>query len=147
VRAGVAVRVAGNDEVYPGQQTAVVLYSEEFAAKRPSDALKFMRAYLKGVRDYNDALREGRIAGPASDDIIALLMSYTDLKDAEVYRQLSPNACSPDGNVNVDSLRKDLAFFRELNLIERGNIAVENVVDLSFAQKAAQELGPYRQRE
>jgi NitT/TauT family transport system substrate-binding protein len=147
VRAGVAVRVAGNDEVYPGQQTAVVLYSEEFAAKRPSDALKFMRAYLKGVRDYNDALREGRIAGPASDDIIALLMSYTDLKDAEVYRQLSPNACSPDGNVNVDSLRKDLAFFRELNLIDRGNIAVENVVDLSFAQKAAQELGPYRQRE
>jgi NitT/TauT family transport system substrate-binding protein len=143
----VAVRIAGNDEVYPYQQTAVVLYSEEFATKRPEIALKFMRAYLKGVRDYNDALEGGRIAGPASDDLITLLQTYTDLKDAEVYRQLSPNACDPDGAVNLDSLRKDLEFFRELNLIEKGNISVENVVDQSFAQKAVQELGPYRKRQ
>lgn len=147
VRAGVAVRIAGNDQVYPYQQTAVVLYSEEFATKRPAEALKFMRAYLKGVRDYNDALRDGRISGPAADAIISLLMEYTDLKDPEVYRQLSPNACNPDGGVNVESLKKDLEFFRELQLIERGGIAVENVVDQSFAQKAVQELGPYRKRE
>jgi NitT/TauT family transport system substrate-binding protein len=147
VRAGVAVRIAGNDEVYPNQQTAVVLYSEEFAQNRPEIAQKFMRAYLKGVRDYNDALRDGHISGPAADAVIALLMEYTNLKDPEVYRQLSPNACNPDGDVNVESLKKDLEFFRELNLIEKGNISVEQVVDHSFARKVVQELGPYRKPE
>src|SRR3954451_23519837 len=147
VRSGVAVRIAGNDEVYPYQQTAVVLYSEEFAQNRPEIAYKFMRAYLKGVRDYNDALRDGHIAGPAAEAVIALLMEYTNLKDPQVYRQLSPNACNPDGNVNVESLKKDLEFFREQNLIEKGNIAVDDVVAHSFARRVVQELGPYRRPE
>src|SRR6478672_5064727 len=51
---GLAVRIAGNDEIYPAQQTAVVLYSEIFARTRPQVALKFMRAYIKAVREYND---------------------------------------------------------------------------------------------
>ena len=64
VQNGLAVRVAGNDEIYPSQQTAVVLYSENFARQRPQIAQKFMRAYVRAVRDYNDALQDGHIAGP-----------------------------------------------------------------------------------
>jgi NitT/TauT family transport system substrate-binding protein len=146
VRAGVAVRVAGNDEIYPGQQTAVVLYSEEFARNRADEALKFMRAYLKGVRDYNDALRHGRLAGPNPDEVIANLTEYTSIKDADVFRSLSPNACNPDGAVNVAALKKDLAFFREQNLIQKGDVTVETVIDHSFADKVVQELGPYRSK-
>src|SRR5436190_17760009 len=62
VKQGLAVRVAGNDEIYPHQQTAVVLYSEKFMRERPQVAHKFMRAYIKAVREYNDALADGRIA-------------------------------------------------------------------------------------
>ncbi len=64
VSAELAVRIAGNDEIYPAQQTAVVLYSEIFGRTRPDHALKFMRAYIRAVREYNDALANGRIAGP-----------------------------------------------------------------------------------
>ena len=67
VKEGFAVHVAGNDEIYPSQQTAVVLYSEIFAKTRPQQAHKFMRAYIKAVREYNDALKDGRIAGPNAD--------------------------------------------------------------------------------
>jgi NitT/TauT family transport system substrate-binding protein len=146
VRAGVAVRVAGNDTIYPNQQTAVVLYAEEFTKSRPDDALKFMRAYVKGVRDYNDALRDGTLSGPNADEIISILTEYTEIKDPAIYRQLSPNACNPDGTVNIDSLKKDLEFFRQQNLIEKGNISVESVVDHSFVQKVVQDLGPYRSK-
>src|SRR5438477_1898383 len=58
VQSGAAVRVMGDDQIYPNHQLAVVLYSGEFAA-RTDVARRFMRAYLKGVRDYNDALKDG----------------------------------------------------------------------------------------
>jgi NitT/TauT family transport system substrate-binding protein len=144
VKAGVAVRIAGNDEIYPFQQTAVVLYAEKFATEYPEIALRFMRGYIRAVRDYNDALANGRIAGPNADETIAILTAYTEIKDPKVYREISPNACNPDGNVNVESLKKDLAFFKEQKLIESPDVGVDQVVDLSFVHKVVQDLGPYR---
>src|SRR6478736_2053460 len=52
---GVAVRVAGNDITYPDQQTAVTFFSDHFIKSRRDAAERFMRAYLRGVRMYNDA--------------------------------------------------------------------------------------------
>ena len=144
VKAGVAVRIAGNDVIYPNQQTAVVLYSEKFAAEKTEIATKFMRAYIRAVREYNDALQGGRIAGPNADEIVSILTEYTAIKDPKVYREIAPNACDPDGNVNTDSLSKDLAFFKEQKLIEKPDITVDRVVDHSFVRKVVQELGPYR---
>ena len=82
VKKGLAVRFAANDEIYPDQQTAVVLYSEVFARQRPQLAAKFMRAYIKAVREYNDALKDGKIAGPNAEEVIAILTEYTFIKDA-----------------------------------------------------------------
>jgi NitT/TauT family transport system substrate-binding protein len=146
VKAGVAVRIAGNDVIYPNQQTAVVLYSEKFAVEQPQIAAKFMKAYIRAARDYNDALKGGRIAGPNADEIIGILTEYTQIKEASVYREISPSACEPNGDVNVESLRKDLAFFKEQKLIEKPDITVDRVIDLSFARRAVKELGPYRPR-
>src|SRR5262249_59260031 len=70
---GVAVKIAGNDVIYPQQQTAIIFYSEKFARTRPETAKKFMRAYLRAVRDYTDTLIDGKIAGPNADEIVAAL--------------------------------------------------------------------------
>jgi NitT/TauT family transport system substrate-binding protein len=146
VQSGVAVRVAGNDVFYPDQQTAVVLFSEEFIRKRPAAARKFMKAYVRAARDYNDALRGGRLAGDGADEVIAILTEYTEIKDPEVYRKITPNALHPDAKVNLASLRKDLEFFRQQGLIE-GKVDVKQILDTSFAEAALRELGPYRPRE
>jgi NitT/TauT family transport system substrate-binding protein len=61
VKQGFAVRVAGNDEIYPNQQTAVVLYSELFMRRRPSEALGFMRGYIK--RPWPISAPTGRAGG------------------------------------------------------------------------------------
>ena len=144
VKEGLAVRVAGNDEIYPDQQTAVVIYSEVFTRKRPEVALKFMRAYIKAIREYNDALKDGRIAGPNADDVISTLTEYTFIKDARLHREITPAAIDPDGRMNLRGLANDLQFFKERKLIQDPAITVERIIDTSFAEEAVKELGPYK---
>ena len=67
MRNGDAVLIKSDDEILPNHQIAVLLYSEEFAAKRPA-ARQFMRAYIRAVRFYNGALANGRLDGPNADE-------------------------------------------------------------------------------
>jgi len=144
---GVAVRVAGNDVTYPDQQTAVTFFSDNFIKNRRDVAERFMRAYLRGVRVYNDALKDGHLAGPRAVDVIPILVKYTAIKDESLFHRMIPSYVNPNGEVNVASLKKDLAFFRELGLIEKKDLNVENIVDPSFAQAAVAKLGPYHPAE
>lgn len=146
VQSGLAVRSAGNDEIYPDQQTAVVIYSEQFGRTRPEHALRFMRAYIRAVREYNDALSGGRIAGPNAAEVIAVLTEYTFIKDAAVHRSITPAAIHPDGRMNLAGLRNDLAFFKEQKLIQDPATTVEHILDSRFAEQALKDLGPYRPR-
>ena len=141
---GVAVKIAGNDVIYPQQQTAIVFYSEKFARTRPATAQKFMRAYLRAVREYNDTLIDSKIAGPHADEIVAALTQYTNLKNPELVRKITPPAINPDGQVNLEGMRIDLAFYREIGQVQDANIKPEDIVDMSFVDAAVRELGPYR---
>jgi NitT/TauT family transport system substrate-binding protein len=141
---GVAARIVGNDVSYPDQQTAVVFYADDFIQKRRDVAERFMRAYVCAVRIYNAALKDGHFAGPRADEVIPILAKYTPIKDLALYRRIVPSAVNPDGGVNMTGLRRDLAFFRELGLIESRDITVDQVVDNSFVKAAVERLGPYR---
>ena len=142
LRAGLVERGAP-DIVYPGQQAAVVLYSESFAQKKPPLAKKFMLAYLRATRFYNDSLADGSMAGPKASEIVSLLTKYTDIKDPTIYETMTPFAVDPDGKINLVTLRNDLQFYQGRQLVGH-NITVEAVVDMSFAEEAAKELGPYK---
>ena len=43
-----------------------------------------MNAYIRAVRDYNDALMDGRLAGPSAREILSILTEYTKIKDRDV---------------------------------------------------------------
>jgi NitT/TauT family transport system substrate-binding protein len=144
IEQGAAVRIVGNDVTYPDQQTAVVFYSERFTKSRRELAERFMRAYLRGIRLYNDALKDGHLAGPAADEIIPILTKYTSIKDEAMLRRIIPSAVNPNGEVNLAGLRHDLAFFRELGLIESKDVSADGVVDGAFVKAAVEKLGPYR---
>ena len=103
-----------------------------------------MRAYLRGVRAYNDALKDGRFAGPKADEVIGILTKATPIKDAGLFRRIVPSWANPDGAVNIAGLRADLAFFRELGLIESKDVSTDGVVDGSFVKAAVEKLGPYK---
>jgi NitT/TauT family transport system substrate-binding protein len=141
---GFAVRASKNT-IYPGQQTAVALYADEFIVKRRAVAQKFMSAYIRALRDYNDALKDGKLAGPGADEIIAILNEYTRIKDPAAYREMTPFAANPDGRVNTASLKNDYDFYKQRGLIT-GRVAVDQVVDNSFADEAVRLLGAYQPR-
>jgi NitT/TauT family transport system substrate-binding protein len=144
-KADKAVRFLGVDEFYPNFETAVVFYSEKFTKDRPEDAKKFMRAFLRGARDYNDALVEGHFTGPAADEVIPILTEYSFIKNADVYRAITSHYVDPNGELNVASLKDAWQFFKDTKQID-GSVTVDQVLDLSFAKWAAESLGPYKKK-
>ena len=143
IKNGFAVLVKGDDEILPNHQIAVLLYSENFVAKRSDAARAFMRAYLRAVRFYNDSLKDGRMIGPNADEVIAILAQATPIKDPSIYKSITPTGMNPDGKVNIESLAADLAFYKEQGLV-KADVKVQQIVDHSFVDKALQQLGHYR---
>ena len=101
------------------------------------------RAYIRAVRFYNDALKDGRLDGPTSDEAIAILAEATPVKSRDIYKLITPTGMNPDGRVNKKSLLYDLAFYRKQGLI-KGSINLDDVIDGSFVEAALTALGPYR---
>jgi NitT/TauT family transport system substrate-binding protein len=142
VEKGAAV-VMPADNIYPDRAVAGLLYGDDFIKKSPQVAEKFMVAYLKGARLYNDALKDGKFAGPAASEVIAILVADTRVKDPALYKKMTPAGIDPNGKLNLASIQLDLKFYKDQGYLD-GNVKVEQVVDPSFAQMALKELGPYQ---
>jgi NitT/TauT family transport system substrate-binding protein len=143
VKNGLAVVIKSDDQILPRHQIAVLLFSEDFALKRPAEAKRFMRAYIRAVRFYNGALKDGHFAGPNAEEVIAILSEATPIKSRDIYTAVTPTGMNPDGHVNKQSLAYDLAFYTEQGLI-KGKVDLDSVVDTSFVEAVLKELGPYR---
>ena len=135
----IAVRVAGDDEIYPNQQSAVIYYSPMFMEKHPEQAKGFMVAYVKALRDYNDAFEKGK----GKDAIIKILTKHTRIKDAAIYNKVVPVGLSPDGMINVLSLKQDAQWYLDKGYVKKLP-DIDKIVDLSFAKHAVKVLGPYK---
>jgi NitT/TauT family transport system substrate-binding protein len=142
LKQGTAKKLASADVVFPDFQTAVVFYSPKFIHDRPDDAKKFMIAYLKAARYYDDALKDGHVAGPNADDVIKILTQYSFIKDPEVHRAIVSHWTDPNGDVHMPSLEMAWKFFLDTKQID-GSVKVADVVDLSYVHAAAKALGPY----
>lgn len=149
VHSGYAVRYAGDDAFYPNQQLAVLLYGGNLLQKNRDLGRRFMAAYIKAARFYNDGLARdprsghGSLTGKNGKEIIDILTEYTAVKDRTIYQQATPNGNDPDGRVNLESLRKDLAFFKSQGLVTT-NVTADGVHDGSFVDAALKTVGKYR---
>lgn len=146
VNNGWAVRWYGADAIVPNSQVVVMTFSQNFAGRRDA-AQRWLVAYLKGVRDYNTALRRG----PNRAEIIEILTRQTPLKDATLWEQepraTAPSgvvwpAIDPDGRINVQSVQDDLDWFVREGLV-RTPVDLNRYIDMSFADAAVAQLGPY----
>ena len=137
VTKNIAVRWRGHDEVTPNRQNGFVVFSEAFA-KRTDVARAWTVAYVRGLRDYNDAVRNRR----GREEIYQILMENTSVKDRAVYDRMVLPGMHPDGELNVASIREALSDFRASGDV-KADIDLDQVVDLSFIRYARQVLGPY----
>jgi NitT/TauT family transport system substrate-binding protein len=145
VRDGAGTLIAPDYTAYPNHQISALMFSPQFVTKRADVARRFFVGYLRGLRYYHDALHNGKFAGPTADDVISILESEIKLPDPSIWRLLTPSAVQTNGRVDVASLQFDYDVFKELGLIQTP-VNVPNSIDLSFADYANRELGPYRPR-
>ncbi|MGH2490651.1 MAG: ABC transporter substrate-binding protein [Candidatus Limnocylindria bacterium] len=137
--AGTGVLITRTDVIVPGEQTAVILYSEKFAQDKEA-ATRFMVAYLKGARFYADAFDK---KDPAKrTEAIDIIAKATKLDAALIARVVLPGI-DPNGKVNVESLDAAQKYFVAKGTQPKA-LDMAKVVDPSFAQEAVRRLGAYQ---
>lgn len=136
VREGIAVRWKGLDDITPNRQNAFVVASEQFMAKKDL-ARAWMTAYVRGIRDYNDAVTRKR----DREAIIQILMKHSAVKDRALYDLMVMPGIHPDGEVNVPSIREALAAFKAAGDVT-ADIDLDRIIDMSAVKAAREVLGP-----
>ncbi len=141
VEKGIGVIWKRNDAVVPRQQVAVVLYSQQFTEAQPELARKFMLAYLKAARFYNDAfVKKDPIK---KKEVVEILIRNTGVKDPSLYDKMVMPGINPDGRVNLVSLAALQNWFLKKG-VQKAFVDLSKAVDHQYADWAVRQLGPYR---
>lgn len=136
---GFHVRFGDATDYAPESQIAMVLGSPQFMADEQDVSLRFMAAYLKGVRDYNDAF----IKGQGRDDIIDIMTKHTALKDPALWDKVNVTGLDPDGEMFVDDIKKQYDEYKANGAI-RGDVDLNKAIDTSITEKAVDTIGEYQ---
>lgn len=130
-----AKRISGSNEVHPGQQSAAIFYSPSFMKDRREEAVKFMAAYLKGVRLYNKSLTDPE----ARKKVRASLGKRMKITDEAVWDKMVAIGLKDNGELNTAALDEDLKWYKNKGYL-KGDLPAAKVVDASFAKEAAKRL-------
>lgn len=124
------------DKLVPDFQIAPIFYSPAFAEGRRDVAVRWMAAYLKGLRFYNEAFDD-----PAKkEELVQILIKHTPVQDPMLYERMIYPGLAADGRVNADSIMEQQRFLHERGMVPR-LVPVEQIVDHSFVEEALAMLG------
>ena len=137
---GVAVKWREASDWSPGIQVSMILYGPTYVSRNPDAGQRFMTAYLKGVRDYHDAIVAGRGDREA---IVDIMVRNTPLKDRALYERMRWVYIDPNLGIVEDDLRATLQWLVDRGLVERAT-DLNLAIDRRFAQHALAALGPYQ---
>jgi NitT/TauT family transport system substrate-binding protein len=137
IERGLAVRGPIGYDIYPNQQIGVTLFGERLLNDKPL-ALRYMRAYVRGVRDYVKALIDQDPA--AFDEIVPILIDHTTVKERSLFEKAIPSGLRRDPVPNVQSIVEDQEWYLAHGH-QTQRINVQDFVDTSFVEQAIRELG------
>ena len=140
----VGVRFMNTDDYFPNYVVTVFLYGPTLLEERREVGERFMRALMRGMRDYNDALDDKGLLSTGNDDIIAAFEREFRMP-ARQLRSMFSHSVDPNGLINPKSLAIDWEFLVSDGQIS-GKVKPEQLLDESFARKAVASLGPYTRK-
>jgi len=117
---------------------AVNIINTDWAAKNKELVQKYYLAYLKGVRAYCQAYH----GGSTREEIIDLLVKSGTERNPENLRTLPWQSRSVNGRVNTDSVLDEQEFYLANKFITARQ-PLERIVDHSYVDAAAKQLGPF----
>jgi NitT/TauT family transport system substrate-binding protein len=119
----------GMEKVIPNIQLSINIYGPNFLEKNPELGKKYMIAYLKGVRQYN----QGK-----TDRNVEIIAKYTDMEPEEV-KQSCWIAMNPDGMISNTGISEFQEWALARGFLVR-LVPPEKLIDMSFAQYASDAL-------
>jgi len=120
----------------PPLEVSVMLYSKDWTDTNPEQAKAFTVAYLKGVRDYHDAMK----GGPMRDEVISICAKYTSLKDKAMYDKIAWSYMDPNAEISVDGLRDQQNWYTKQGFVAQ-KADLEGMIDRTFLDYALKKLG------
>jgi len=126
---GAAVRFKPYQEVLPARQIGVVFFGPNLLEKRPDIGKKFMLAYLKAVRIYNQ--------GKTSRNL-EVIAKYTKL-DQQVLKKCIWPSINSDGQVLMERIMDMQDWLYEKGFVD-SKVKPEEMIDTSFIDWANKEL-------
>ncbi|HEY7068216.1 MAG TPA: ABC transporter substrate-binding protein [Chloroflexota bacterium] len=138
IERGLIVRGPIGYDVYPNHQIGVTLFGQRLLGDRPL-AVRYMKAYVRGVRDYVRALIDRDPA--AFDEIVPILIERTTVKERALFEKAIPSGLRRDPVPNVQSIVHDQEWYLAHGH-QTQRINVQDFVDVSFVEEAIRQLGP-----
>jgi NitT/TauT family transport system substrate-binding protein len=111
-----------------------LVYSQRFIDENPDAADAFMTAYMKGVREYNEAFLDD-----VNKQEIAEIIAEASGQKLDLVLRAKVAGLSSDQVVSVEFIEKIQDWFVERGLVTKP-IDAKSVIDVSFAEKAQKEL-------
>ena len=105
-------------------------------------AQRFVRAYARGLKDYNDALLRKDAQGNRMTDDAAMKAGaeigkyvYASDQPADAAKKVIGSAvyCDPNGKIDLADVEKQIAWYKSEKLVD-ASVDAKNFVDTSFAK-------------
>ena len=138
VRSGGAVKVAGSDEVFPGEQSAAIMFGDRFIKDDPETAQKVMDGYLRGARYYRSALKGTRLYGARGKEVAGILAKYTKASP-KLLLSIPLHTITPNAALDVPKIQREVDFWRSQGLI-KSDIKAQDAIDTQFVDQAVKDL-------
>lgn len=120
----------GISKLMPNSESAVMLYGAKLLGTNADVGKRFMVAYLRAVRAYNQGKTEHNVA---------ILSKYTKLP-AELLQKMCWPALHPNGTINTESMLDFQNWAVSKGIVKTPATAAQ-LFDTTFAESAAQQLG------
>ncbi len=124
------------DQAWANQQMNMLLYGPQFI-KNKDAALRFMVAYMAGVRDYDRDIAPGGDA----NQLGTVLAKHLPVKDPNAYSKMIMMGITKNGAVNTQALGEEIQLFQKSGTIPPGQVNL-SWVNNDVRQEALDLLGP-----
>ncbi|MBI4319571.1 MAG: ABC transporter substrate-binding protein [Chloroflexi bacterium] len=120
----------------PDHQLAVLMYAPHFMKDKPDVARRYMVAYVKGIRDYNDAFLRNK----GKSEVIPIMTKWTSIKDPAMFEKITPQGINDNGYVNAKSIMDDQDWYIAKGYIKE-KFAEKDLIDNQWVDYAVLQLG------
>ena len=94
-------------------------------------------AYLKGVRDYYDAMK----GGPKRAEVVEICIKYTSLKDKAMYDKMQWSYMDPNAEISLDGLRDQQDWYAKQGFVSQEGRSSTDMIDRRFLDYALEKIG------